>query len=171
MSGPSNAAHPIEPNFKRTSKLSVIEGAKGKDVLQRKEFGKTIHQHVYEFAVIVAAVSLIVANFKLWKGAGLFEGPLYWIGAAALIMAAYNLFPRLLIPVWRGWIKFGGLLEIVMSNLILGTMWVCLFIPIAFFLKVSGKGPIALHFKSNRDSYWEDRSTERDDMKLLERQF
>lgn len=171
MAGKPNTAHPIEPNYTNRVNLRVMDGGKGIDILEKKEFGKPIRQHVYEFGVVVAAVLVIISAFQLWNGKLISGAPSILLSVATVFFIFGKFAPRPMVPVWRAWIKFGGFLELIMSNVILISIWVGMFIPMSLLLRVIGKEPISKKFKTNAPSYWEERSSERDDMKLLERQF
>ena len=64
---------------------------------------------------------------------------------------------ELLLPFNRLWMRFGLLLGIIVSPIILGIIFFGLFMPIATLMRVSGRDELKLKF-SRKASYWISRS-------------
>ncbi len=99
----------------------------------------------------VIIVILFVAFFP-W----LFESPELpvwpWVLAAALWVPAL-LFPLVLRPVYKGWMKVGLVLGWVNTRIILGILFYLLIFPIGLMLRLAGKDPLARKFDETARSY------------------
>lgn len=61
--------------------------------------------------------------------------------------------PSLLEPVNKLWMRFGLLLGAIVSPVVLGLMFFCLFSPIAFVMRLVGRDELRIRLKEKR-SYW-----------------
>ncbi len=141
-----------------------------RDPLDEKWFGKTIRQHVREFACVFAIISLIVAGMMLYKGRPLLW-PGVWTGVALVLVALGYGAPALLHPLWKGWMKVAHYLSVVMTFIIIGAAWTIVLMPISMLLRVLRIKVMDTTYKKPVASYWEDRDAKYHDFKLLERQF
>ncbi len=108
------------------------------------------------FALIVGGIFLIISLWPL-----LFRGnePYWWLtGVAGTLMAVGLIFPKVLAPVYRVWMKIGEVLGWINSHIILGIIFYGLFTPIALFFKVTKKDPMHRKLDPQKASYWEERS-------------
>jgi hypothetical protein len=140
------------------------------DPLDAVTFGKTARRHVREFGSLFAIICGVVAGWKLSRGCDF--GPcMAWLTAGALFGALGWFAPRILMPVWRGWMKFAHCLSIVMTAVILIVTWCVGFLPMALALRVFGIKRMDTSFKSDKPTYWEPRDQKYDDFKRLELQY
>jgi hypothetical protein len=100
-----------------------------------------------------------VSSYALWLIPGIVCGVLGWLA------------PRVLLPVWRGWMKFAHYLSIVMTTVLLTLTWCIGFLPMAMLLKLIGIRRVNLSYKDGSESYWEKRDPKYDDFKRLELQY
>jgi len=77
--------------------------------------------------------------------------------AAAFLLVAL-IYPKLLGPLNRLWLKFGLLLYKVMNPLILGLLFFITIMPIGLAMRAFGKDFLRLKLDPNAKSYWIDRS-------------
>lgn len=75
-----------------------------------------------------------------------------WIIAAALWLPAL-LWPRLLNPVYRVWMKIGMALGWVNSRIILGLVFYVLILPMGLIMRLFGKDPMRRQYDSASQSY------------------
>jgi hypothetical protein len=140
------------------------------DPLDVVSFGKTARRHVREFGFIFAAIFLGVAAWKLYRGHEL-ASSLMWSLPGGLFAVLGVWAPRILLPVYRGWMKFAHYLSIVMTTVLLGVTWCVGFLPIALMVRVLGIKRMDMSFRSPRPSYWEPRDPKYDDFKRLKLQY
>jgi hypothetical protein len=133
-------------------------------------FGRSVRQHVREFAAVFSFLALVIVAVRAWDGKPLF-------GCLVISMASVGLYalgrtrPALLVPFWRGWMWIGEMLHLVLTPLILFLMWWVLVVPIGTLLRLCRIKVLDLRFRVPVDSYWVDRKPEKNEFRLLERQF
>ena len=131
--------------------------------------GKPILQHVREFGAVFGTLCFTVCSFKLYRGSQ--EAAQIWGAAGAVFAVLGYVFPRALLPVWRGWMKLAHYLSIAMTFVILSAAWTIGFVPMAYILKLLRIKAMDLSYKANVASYWEPRDSKYDDFKRLELQY
>ena len=140
------------------------------DVLDTQWMGKSTRVHVCEFAVLFAIISLGVAIYKTYSY-GVSTESISWTFAGIIIAILGYRAPRVLYPLWKGWMKLAHYLSVVMTFVIMLLTWVIGFVPMAILLKTLRVKRIDLSYKSGVETYWETRDSKYDDFKRLELQF
>lgn len=106
------------------------------------------------FGLVFTAVFLIIGAFPMIDG----DAPRLWsFGIAAVILIIALAVPRLLAPLNRAWMKFGLLLNNVVSPLVLGLLFYLVFLPVGALIRVMGKELLRLRFQPSAKSYWIER--------------
>ena len=107
------------------------------------------------FGFVFAGFFAIVSAISLWRSGatGHWALPL----AAAFLLVAL-VYPRLLGPLNRLWLKFGLLLYKVMNPLVLGMLFFVTIMPIGLVMRAFGKDFLRLKLDGNAKSYWIDRT-------------
>jgi Saxitoxin biosynthesis operon protein SxtJ len=96
------------------------------------------------FCVLISALS-IYNHGQRWP---------IWSGLAVLLAVVALTIPRVLAPLNRLWLKFGLLLHMVISPIILGLIFYACILPIGLLMRFFGKAPLRLHFEPEATSYW-----------------
>jgi hypothetical protein len=78
-----------------------------------------------------------------------------WAVAAVILMAITSTIPRVLEPMKKLWLRFGGLLHVVVSPVLLAVFYYTVVTPIGLWMQLMGKDPLRL--KRNRATYWIER--------------
>ena len=103
------------------------------------------------FTCVFALVSVYFLN----------SGNMIWVYAfisATFIFLVITLVKdELLLPLNKLWMRFGFLLGMIVSPIILGLIFFGLFMPIAIIMRLSGRDELRLKF-SNKASHWITRS-------------
>ena len=60
---------------------------------------------------------------------------------------------EILLPLNKIWMRFGLVLGLIVSPLVLGLIFFCIFTPLAFFMRLSGRDELRLKIK-NKTSHW-----------------
>ena len=82
----------------------------------------------------------------------------YTFGVTSLIFLFFTLVKDdILLPLNKLWMRFGLLLGIIISPIVLGIIFFGLFTPIAFIMKLSGRDELRLKF-NKKISHWISRS-------------
>ncbi len=120
--------------------------------------------------MIMATVAFAIAAVKLYKGVTPSTFAV-WVAAGVAIATLGYFAPRVLLPVWRGWMKLAHVLSIITTCVILGLVWTIGFVPMAALLKVLRIKTMDLSYRAPVETYWEKRDSKYDDFKRLEQQF
>src|SRR5262249_26897485 len=78
----------------------------------------------------------------------------WWYAAAVLFAVVATIVPRVLAPLNRLWAKFGLLLHAIISPVVLGILFYCVFGPVGFLMRLFGKDPMHRKFDAQAKSYW-----------------
>lgn len=141
-----------------------------KTVLDDLFFKKPVRVHVRETAALFSAILLVIGAFSLYKGAPGSNWRLYTsLGAIFYLSGTY--LPISFYPIWKLWMGFASVLERIMTGVIVSITWFGIFVPFSFVAKLFGAKSVDLRFAIAGSTYWETRSKESGDFKLLERQF
>ena len=106
------------------------------------------------FGSVLACIAAVLSLWPLLNHGAL---SLPWgIAAFALLLFTW-LAPRLLSPILKIWLKFGHLLGIINTRLLLGIAFFLFITPIALLFKLTGRDALALRFQQ-KASYWKDQN-------------
>ncbi|RMG39607.1 MAG: hypothetical protein D6719_12955 [Candidatus Dadabacteria bacterium] len=139
--------------------------------LDQLYYRKPLRVHVREFALLWAAIVFGYCAFKIYNGTATETLLLTCLFVGTALIALGYFMPAVLLPFWRAWMKLAEILNVVVTFVILASVWTLLFIPIALLLKLMSIKVMDTSFDRSRESYWEDRKDKLHDFKLLERQF
>lgn len=132
--------------------------------------GKPTRVHVREFAVLFATIFIGVAAYKTYH-LGVSSNSLLWAVAGIIFGILGYRAPRLVHPLWKGWMKLAHYLSLVMTFVIMLLTWTIGFVPMATILKVLRVKRMDLSYRAGAATYWESRDPKYDDFKRLEQQF
>lgn len=105
--------------------------------------------------------------------------PLFWgrplrpaaLGISLVFLAVSFVYPVLLAPLNKLWLKFGALLHSITSPIILGVMFYLVITPIGLLMRLAGKDFLRLKPDPDSPSYWIRREPPGPDKNSLHRQF
>jgi hypothetical protein len=141
-----------------------------KDALDTDWMGKSVRVHVREFAVLFAIIFTTIASYQTFYY-GVTTSSLVWALTGIVIGILGYRAPRVLHPLWKGWMKLAHYLSIVMTFVIMSLVWTVGFVPMAMVLKALRIKTMDLSYKTGVSTYWETRDPKYDDFKRLEQQF
>ena len=120
------------------------------------------------FGFTFAVVFGLLGAWLWWKSSR-YGLPAIGVGAAfALIALAL---PRILHPLNIVWMKFGALLNMIVSPIIMGLIYFVVFTPVSLFFRLTKRDALRRSFDKSARSYWIDRSPPGPDGASLPRQF
>ena len=93
-----------------------------------------------------------VALPLLFGVAGQDHGGVAFVAAAPLILGGL-LAPATLRPVYRGWMRFGLLMNRVTTPLILGLLFTLVFIPMGLIMRLTGHDPLRRRRSAEASTY------------------
>lgn len=103
------------------------------------------------FGLVFAIFFAIVGSINLWAGRAWWP---YLFAAAGVMLVLAYLFPRLLTPFNRAWMKFGLILFAVISPVVLSVIFYLVITPIALTMRALGKDPLRLKKDAVARTYW-----------------
>ena len=90
-------------------------------------------------------------------------------GALLVLFAAIK--PAALAPLNHAWGKLGLLLASIVNPVIVGLMFVLLFVPMSLAMRLFGRDALGLKRPANAQSYWISRAADDADPKTMRNQF
>ena len=108
------------------------------------------------FGIVIGAVFTIIALWPLIHGGGI--RPI-WMGLA-LVMFGLGLFaPQLLSWPNRMWFRFGMLLGAIVAPIVMGLVYLTVFVPFGIVLRARKKDLLRLEQDPAAPSYWIERES------------
>jgi len=106
---------------------------------------------VRSFALFAGA---LVAVYSLWPAVFSGLSPRYGVfGLAVLIISIAVVRPLLFEPIFRIWMKIGGVLGFVNTRIILTLGFLAIFTPIGLVMRIFGRDPLARQYEPEASSY------------------
>jgi hypothetical protein len=103
------------------------------------------------FGLVFAAFFALVGLLPLLLG----RSPRIWaLGAAGVFLVAALVFPSVLAPLNRLWLKLGLLLHRIVSPIALGIMFFLVITPMGLVMRAMGKDFLRLRLDPAAESYW-----------------
>lgn len=94
----------------------------------------------------------------------------FFLVTSVLFVATTLIKPDLLLPANKLWTRFGILLGMIVSPIVLGIIFYGLFTPVAILMKIFGRDELCLKYK-RKPSYWIFRESPDEDIKNFKQQF
>ena len=106
------------------------------------------------FGLVVAVVSLLIALKPL-----LHHGPIRWwaLGLGLFCLGVAVIWPAVLHPANRVWLKIGMAIAHVGNFVILCLLFFLVFMPAGLLLRLRRKDPLGLRYDKEASTYWLDR--------------
>lgn len=120
------------------------------------------------FGLILAALCAAFGVLSHRAGLG---AKVFWTALAVGILLAALAMPRLLAPARRAWGKLGYWLGFITNPLILGAIYVIVFIPVGGLMRLFRRDSMARTFDRAAASYWINRAVEQATPESLREQF
>lgn len=120
------------------------------------------------FGITFAVVSALLGGWLAWKGSA---GARFAFAAAAAFLLAALAYPRVLHPLNAAWMRFGLLLNRVVSPLVMGVIYFALLTPVAAFMRLRGRDALRRRYDAGAASYWIIREPPGPDGSSFPRQF
>ncbi len=120
------------------------------------------------FGLTLATVCGVIGAIRLVLGHSYAE---WWLLAAALLLSLAFLWPAVLAPLNRLWLRLGLLLYKVINPLVMGLVFFTTVVPIGLALRAFGKDPLRLRREPTATSYWIRREPPGPDPDTMKHQF
>ncbi len=103
------------------------------------------------FGLLFFVVFLLIGLWPLKNEGNL---NLYFIIASVIFLILGLINSKLLSPLNKLWIKFGEILGIIISPIIMALVYFVILTPISFFVRIFGKDLLGLRFLKEKETYW-----------------
>jgi hypothetical protein len=103
------------------------------------------------FGLIFSIVFALIAIYPLLAGSAI---RLWSLIVAGVFLLLAIVFPSVLSPANRLWMKFGELLHSIVSPIALGIVFYVAVMPTGLIMRLLGKDPLRLRFDPAAQSYW-----------------
>ena len=120
------------------------------------------------FGLLFAAIFAILALWPLVHGAQI---RVWALAPAAVFLVLALAWPRALSRLNRGWMRFGLLLNRIVSPVAIGVVYYLTLVPMGLVMRAFGKRPLRLGFDRAATSYWITREPPGPDPKAMIDQF
>jgi hypothetical protein len=117
---------------------------------------------------LIGAVCLVVGALH-YRASG--TGYVGWVIVAAALLLSAWLMPRVLAPLRRGWLKFGHVLSLIVSPIMLGLIYITAIVPVGLLMRGFGKDPLSIKLRPAASTYWIKRQVETQTPQSLKDQF
>lgn len=107
------------------------------------------------FGRTFTAVFALLAAWLAYRGSN------YWMASLAVsgaFLLLSTVAAKLLHPLNVAWMWFGGILNRIVSPIVLGIIYFLVFTPVALVFKLRGRDLLNRQFEASRQSYWLHRS-------------
>ena len=104
------------------------------------------------FGLMLAAILFAIGTYRWWQGVSS-VGTLTILAAGMVSAAVSLLCAALLDPVARLWLRFGDLLGMIVSPVILAAIFFLIITPVAIVTRLFGRDELRLK-RLSRTSYW-----------------
>ena len=104
------------------------------------------------FGLIWTGILSVVTYYPVYKSTGDFRLWSLLLGSVFLILSIIS--PKLLIPFYRIWVKFGEFIGNIISKVILTVVFFILIFPLGILLKATGKDFLRKNNFKKVNSYW-----------------
>ena len=121
------------------------------------------------FALILGGMCVLTASFSLWRQHETRAGIVGGLGIAGV--TCMLLLPRVWIRIYRVWMKFGKLLSLVVTVVILTAFFFLILTPFGLLSRLFRRDPLDLSWRARRPSYWIEKRNEEPTLERYERQF
>lgn len=103
------------------------------------------------FGLTIGGVCVFIGTIRLALG---HNHPFWWMGAGLVLLAFGLVWPAVLAPFNRLWLRLGLLLYRVVNPIMMALLFVTTIVPIGLLLRAFGKDPLRLRRDPDAASYW-----------------
>ena len=126
-------------------------------------------KHARKFGAFACVGLALVAALAHFRGHP--HSPYVFGGLSVFFIIVRFIVPKLMLPVYKGWMTVAKGISWAMNNLFLGIAFFIVFTPAGLIMRLFGSDPMQRRFKPGDASYWRVRKDEPEDMKRYEQRF
>jgi len=136
--------------------------------VELKHLKKADRKTLRNFGLVMAIPLLLIAAYLLWKGRA--SAP-YLLAVSALFALLGLILPKVLKPVYIGWMTFANYLSIVVTYIVLTLFFFIVLTPVSLVIKILGKDLLLQRLDPDASSYWVDANSYEDDINRYTKPF
>ena len=103
------------------------------------------------FGILFFVVFLIISLWPLKNGNNL---NFYFLTASIIFLILGVLNSKLLSPLNKTWIKFGEILGLIISPIVMSLVYFVILTPVSLIVRLFGKDLLGLKFIKENETYW-----------------
>ena len=133
-------------------------------MLENKSYIKLKKSNEKNFGYLFSFIFFLISIYPLYFNKSIN----WWLLTLSLILILITIFfPKALIYPNKLWMKIGGLLNFLISPIIIFIIFVISFYPIGLIFKLLNIDLLKIKFEKNKFSYWESRKHKMESLKKL----
>ncbi len=132
--------------------------------------GQFTKKEIRTWALIMSVILIAVGAIQYFVWDHVRTAAVFWV-LSAIFLTSGLLFPFVLRPVYRGWLKFAAALAWFNTRLIMGLIFYLIFSPIGLILRLLRVDLIKQRWDSEAKSYWIKRPDDPFDPSRYEKQY
>ena len=121
-----------------------------------------------KLGISLGILLLLIAGYCWYRT---FASTVYFALAGALLMLIGIVMPKLLKPLYNGWMALALVIGYIMSRILLTLIFFLVFTPVGLLLRLLKKDPLDRQSDPSADSYWIKREERESNPTDAERQF
>lgn len=110
------------------------------------------------FGLTVGGIFAVLGALRLWLVASAGAFSIGMIAGGLLLVIIGLVQPAILAPLNKLWMKLGLLLAKIVNPLVMLLIYVIIFVPVAFIMRLKGRDPLRRALDPNAKSYWIERT-------------
>ena len=108
-------------------------------------------KEIKKFGLMLGVGFCVIGTILWWRGKDIFP---YFFAVSVLMFFLRFFFPKLLIPIEKGWMALAHIIGSVMTTLILTLLFIFVMTPIGLFRRMFGRDALMLKTQPGAESYW-----------------
>lgn len=109
------------------------------------------------FGLTVGGILALIEAYRLWSNETLDTLGIVLLAIAAPLMILGLVYPSILAPLNKAWMKLGLVMFKIVNPLIMFAVYILTIVPIGLIFKMTGKDPLRLKLDKGAKSYWIER--------------
>jgi cytochrome c biogenesis factor len=123
------------------------------------------------FGLTVGGILALIEAYRLWSSGTLDTIGIVLLTIAVPLMLLGLVYPPVLAPLNRAWMKLGLIMFKVVNPIIMFVVYVLTIVPIGLIMRMVGKDPLRIKLEKDAKSYWIERDPAGPSPESMKNQF
>lgn len=125
-----------------------------------------------KFGIVMAAAISVLGGLRwIFHGFDLAAWPKWFLVVAAVFLVLGLAAPKLLQPVFKVWMKFALVVNVVMTHVVLTAAFFLLIVPMRILVRIFAEDPLKRAMLPPGETYWEEPEEQPADVNRYRNQF